>query len=305
MSILAVGSVAYDGIETPKGKVDRVLGGSATYITLASSYLTEPVRLVGTVGNDFADEDISFLKSRNVDLEGFKVDQNEKTFFWRGRYHDDFQGRDTLETQLNVIEKFDTTVPESYRDTDIVCLGNIDPTLQLEVLEQVNNPKLTVCDTMNLWIENTREQLDKLIGKVDALIINDEEAQQLTGEVNLVAAANKIRGMGPSIVIIKKGEHGALMFTDSGIFNAPAVPLSDISDPTGAGDSFLGGFSGWLSRTQDFSDENLRRAVIYGTAMASFCVEDFGPYRFKNLSQKDIIERYESLQKMNRIPDAE
>ncbi len=304
MSVLVVGSVAYDGIETPSGKVDRTLGGSATYISLASSYLTDAVRLVATVGKDFAQEDIDLFKRHGINLDGFKVDENERTFFWRGRYHEDLNTRDTLETQLNVIEKFDPVVPDSLKGSRYVCLGNLDPVIQKKVLDQMTTPQLSICDTMNFWIEGMNKELKETISKIDCLIINDSEARELTGENNLIEAADKIREMGPSILIIKKGEHGAMLFSDDGFFTAPALPLTEIKDPTGAGDSFLGGFAGWLSKTDDLSHANLRRAVIYGSVMASFCVEDFGPMRFDQLSPYKISERYDEFRKIAEIPSS-
>lgn len=305
MSILVVGSVAYDGIETPLGKTERTLGGSATYISLASSYFTSPVNLVGTVGRDFQDEDIELLKQHKIDLEGFKVDQNEKTFFWKGKYHQDMNFRDTLDTQLNVLEKFDPIIPDSYKKSRYVCLGNIEPSLQSKVLQQVTSPKLTILDTMNFWISGAKESLVEAISKVDVLIVNDEEARELSGEITLVNCAEKIRAMGPKILIIKKGEHGAQLYSDSGMFSAPAYPLEKIFDPTGAGDSFMGGFTGWLSRTDDLSEENIRRAVVMGSVMASFCVEKFGTQQLRELSLEIINERYEEFRKMSVIPTIE
>lgn len=302
MSILVVGSVAYDGIETPMGKTDRILGGSATYISLTSSFFTNPIRLVATVGKDFQQEDIDYLKSRTIDMEGFNVDESGRTFFWKGKYHDDFNNRDTLDTQLNVFEKFDPVIPDAYIGSRYICLGNIDPKLQRKVLDQVSTPDLVIMDTMNFWISGANEELKKTLKRVDVLIINDSEARQLTDEVNLIRAATAIRKMGPSILIIKKGENGAQLFSDDGVFSAPAYPLSEIYDPTGAGDSFLGGFAGWLAKTRDHSSENLRRAVIFGTVMASFCVEDFGPNRFRELSEYKINDRYEELLRLSHIP---
>lgn len=302
MSVLVVGSVAYDGIETPFGKVDRTLGGSATYISLASSYFTDPIKLVGVVGNDFNSTDIELLKNKKVDLEGLQIDNSGKTFFWAGKYHFDLNNRDTLDTQLNVFEKFDPVIPESYQDSKYVCLGNIAPGLQQKVLDQVSKPDLVVCDTMNFWIEGAKDQLKETLKKVDVLIINDSEARELAEEANLVKAADKIRKMGPGILIIKKGEHGAMLFTGSGIFSAPAFPIVDIYDPTGAGDTFLGGFVGWLAKSRDLSDVNMRRAVIYGSVMASYCVERFGTERLKTLSAVEINERYFDFQELSEIP---
>ncbi|MCH8568563.1 MAG: PfkB family carbohydrate kinase [Balneolales bacterium] len=302
MSILVVGSVAYDGIETPFGKTDRILGGSATYISLTSSYFFDKINLVGVVGNDFEDEDIQKLKDRGVNLEGLQQDESGKTFFWKGKYHFDLNNRDTLDTQLNVFEHFDPVIPESGKKAEIVCLGNIAPALQAKVLDQVEQPKQVIMDTMNFWIEGAREDLVEVLKRVDILIINDSEARELSGLPNLVKAADKIREMGPKTLIIKKGEHGALLFSAEGIFSAPAFPILDIFDPTGAGDTFLGGFAGWLARTHDFSDDNLRRAVIYGSAMASFCVEKFGPERLLNLSPAEIRDRYQEFRTLSLIP---
>ncbi len=304
MSVLVVGSVAYDGIETPAGKVDRTLGGSATHISLASSYLADDVRLLATVGKDFAQEDIDKFKNRGINLDGFNVDENERTFFWRGRYHDDLNTRDTLETQLNVIEKFDPVVPDSLKGSRYICLGNLDPISQKKVLDQVTTPQLSIGDTMNFWIEGMNKELKETIASLDILIVNDEEARQLSGKNNLVEAAEVIRNMGPSILIIKKGEHGAMLFTDDGFFTAPGLPLREIKDPTGAGDSFLGGFAGWLSKTDDHSFENLKRAVIYGSVMASFCVEDFGPQRFSDISSYAISDRYDKFREIASVPSS-
>lgn len=302
MSVLTVGSVAYDGIESPFGKVDRILGGSATYISLAASYFTNPVRLVGVVGNDFSDDDIGLLKSKNIDLDGLQIDKSGKTFFWQGRYHYDLNERDTLDTQLNVFEKFDPVIPETYKNSDYLSLGNIEPGLQRKVLDQVNSPKFTVMDTMNFWIEGARDSLVDTIKKVDMLVINDSESRELAEEPNLIKAAEKIMDLGPSHLIIKKGEHGALLFTDSGIFSVPAFPVIDIFDPTGAGDTFMGGLIGWIDYTDDLSDENLRRAVVFGSVMASYCVEKFGPEKLKSLTQDEIFERYKDFQQLSAIP---
>lgn len=302
MSVLVVGSIAYDGIEAPAGKVERTLGGSATYISIASSYFTQPVRLVGTVGRDFDDKDRRFLEEKGVDLEGFRVDENGLTFFWKGRYHEDINRRDTLETSLNVFEHFDPVIPEAYKGSRIVCLGNIDPALQLKVLDQVRQPKLTICDTMNFWITGAREALEETISRVDALIINDQEAMELTGESNVSRCAVKIREKGPKILIIKKGEHGAQLFSDQGMFSVPAYPLPAITDPTGAGDTFMGGFAGWLSWSDKINEENLRRAVVYGTVMAGYCVEKFGTERLAKLNRFEIDSRYDTLRKMSLIP---
>ena len=305
MSLLVVGSVAYDGIETPFGKKDRILGGSATYISLASSYFTEEINLVGVVGKDFSDDDIELLKSKNIDLEGLQVDKSGNTFFWKGKYHHDLNMRDTLDTQLNVFERFDPVIPDSYKDARFVALGNIEPSLQEKVLHQVNDPALVVMDTMNFWIEGTPDALKKTLKGVDLLVINDSEARELADEPNLIIAAQKVREMGPDSLIIKKGEHGALLFTGDEIFSAPAYPVIDIFDPTGAGDTFMGGLLGWLAYTDDLSPENMRRAVVMGSVMASFCVEEFGPDRLKNLTEEEIYDRYKQFRNLSVIPEIE
>ncbi len=303
MSLLVVGSVAYDGIETPFGSVDRILGGSATYISLTSSYFAPSVNLVGVVGKDFRDEEIEFLKSRKIDLTGLQVDNSGNTFFWKGKYHYDLNNRDTLDTQLNVFEHFNPVIPEDYKNARYVALGNIEPGLQSKVLEQINQPDFVVMDTMNFWIDGALESLKKTLKRVNLLVINDSEARELAGEPNLMKAAEIVLGMGPDALIIKKGEHGALLFTGNEIFSAPAYPVVDIFDPTGAGDSFLGGLLGWIAYTDDRSPENMRRAVIFGSVMASFCVEKFGPERFKTLTEKEIYERYRAFVSLSQIPE--
>lgn len=302
MSILIVGSVAYDGIETPFGKRDRILGGSATYLSITSSYFSKDVNLVGVVGNDFAESDIEILRSRGVNMDGLQIDTSGKTFFWAGRYHYDLNSRDTLDTQLNVFETFRPEIPAALRKADYLCLGNIAPSLQSLVLDQVDSPKLVICDTMNFWIEGAREDLLKTLSRVDVLIINDSEARELSGEPNLVKAAMAIHEMGPKTLIIKKGEHGALLFTGEEIFSAPAFPVLDIFDPTGAGDTFMGGFAGWLAKTDDLSPENMRRAVIYGSVMASFCVEKFGPERLLEITEDAMKLRYNAFKELSAIP---
>ncbi|MDZ7755588.1 PfkB family carbohydrate kinase [Rhodohalobacter sp.] len=303
MSLLVVGSVAYDGIETPFGKKDRILGGSATYISLAASYFANQINLVGVVGKDFADEDIELLKSKDIDLEGLQIDKSGNTFFWQGKYHYDLNNRDTLDTQLNVFEHFDPIIPDGYKDSKYVALGNIEPSLQEKVLDQVNNPDLVVMDTMNFWIEGTPDALKKTLKGVDLLVINDSEARELAEEPNLIKAADKVREMGPDSLIIKKGEHGALLFAGDEIFSAPAYPVIDIFDPTGAGDTFMGGLLGWLSYTDDLTPNNMRKAVIFGSVMASFCVEKFGPERLKDLTEKEIYDRYREFRQLSEIPE--
>lgn len=303
MSLLVVGSVAYDGIETPFGKTDRILGGSATYISLASSYFTEDIDLVGVVGKDFKDEDIELFKKKNIDLEGLQIDKSGNTFYWKGKYHHDLNMRDTLDTQLNVFEYFDPVIPDVYKDADFVALGNIEPSLQQKVLEQVTDPRLVVMDTMNFWIEGTPDALKETLKGVDLLVINDSEARELADEPNLITAAGKVREMGPDSLIIKKGEHGALLFTGDEIFSAPAYPVIDIFDPTGAGDTFMGGLLGWLAYTNDLTSRNMRRAVIMGSVMASFCVEKFGPERLKDLTESEIYSRYKEFRQLSVIPE--
>ncbi len=303
MSLLVVGSVAYDGIETPFGKKEKILGGSATYLSITSSFFSNEVNLVGVVGKDFAESDIQILKDKKINLTGLQIDRTGKTFFWQGKYHYDLNNRDTLDTQLNVFENFDPVIPEAYHDSKYVALGNIEPGLQEKVLDQIQNPKLVVMDTMNFWIEGTPEALEKTLKRVDMLVVNDSEARELTGEPNLIKAAGKIRGMGPDYLIIKKGEHGALLFTDSEIFAAPAYPVINIFDPTGAGDTFMGGLLGWLDYTDDLDAENLRRAVIFGSVMASFCVEKFGPEKIIELTEDQIYSRYKEFQQLSYIPE--
>lgn len=303
MSVLAVGSLAIDTIETPFGKADNVLGGSAVYIATTASYFAPPVRLVGVVGDDFAKQLISFLESHDVDVEGLQVVKNGRTFRWGGRYHYDMNVRDTLFTELNVFEHFDPLIPDSYRKTAYVCLGNIDPVLQEHVLKQIERPRLVVGDTMNFWIERKRPELVRTLGLMDVLVINDSEARLLAQEPNLIKAARKIRGMGPKILIVKKGEHGALLVTERTAFSVPAYPLENINDPTGAGDAFAGGFVGWIARTDDISEENLKRAVVYGSVMASFCVERFGVERFKDLTMLEIKDRFYAFRELSRFEE--
>lgn len=301
MSVLVVGSVALDSVETPFGSVKNALGGAATYISAAASYFTAPIRLVGIVGGDFPKGGIEFLESRNVDLEGLEVVTDGKTFHWAGKYHYDLNNRDTLATELNVFESFDPKIPEKYRHSTYVCLGNIDPVLQRRVLEQIEKPRLVICDTMNFWIEGKNAELRETLKRTDVIILNDSEARLLSKEPNLVKAARTIRAMGPQIVIIKKGEHGALLITERTFFSAPAYPMEDIFDPTGAGDSFAGGFVGWIAKTDDFSDENLKRAVIYGSTMASFCVEKFSVDGLRTLSHLQIQDRFRAFRELSRF----
>lgn len=302
VSILAVGTVALDAIETPFGKADDVLGGSAVYISLAARYFASPVRLMGVVGGDFPERYMRTLQESGVDLTGLDVDPEGATFAWKGRYHYDLNERDTLATHLNVLESFEPVVPATHRDTRIVCLGNLDPSIQRTVLSQMDAPGFVICDTMNYWIEHTPESLRETLRVVDCLVINDSEARELADEPNLVRAARSIREMGPEVLIIKKGEHGALLFVDDVIFSAPAYPLEDIQDPTGAGDTFMGGFAGALAGQRDVDASALKRAVIYGSAMASFVVEAFGPDRLLALTEVDIRRRLDAFRELSTIP---
>ncbi|MEI6846535.1 MAG: PfkB family carbohydrate kinase [Chlorobiaceae bacterium] len=303
MSILIVGSLAFDDIETPFGRSDNTLGGSSTYIALSSSYFADKVQMIGVVGSDFEDKHFKLLHSRNIDTKGIQKIENGKTFRWAGRYHYDMNTRDTLDTQLNVFADFDPVVPHQYRNAEYVCLGNIDPELQLKVLDQINKPKMVILDTMNFWIEGKPAELKKTLERIDVFIINDSEARILSNDPNLVRSARIIRNMGPKTLIIKKGEHGALLFTDSGIFAAPAYPLESIYDPTGAGDTFAGGFIGHLSRCSSINDIELRKAVLYGSAMASFCVEKFGTEKIAALDLLEIEDRFQSFLDLSRITD--
>lgn len=303
MSILVVGSLAFDDIETPFGRSDNTLGGSSTYIALSSSYFSDEIKLVGVVGNDFVDDHFRLLHNSGIDTKGIQVIENGKTFRWSGRYHYDMNTRDTLDTQLNVFADFDPHIPAQYRESKYVCLGNIDPELQMKVLDQVSDPELVILDTMNFWIEGKPEELKKTLERVDIFILNDSEARLLSGDPNLVKSARIIRNMGPETLIIKKGEHGALLFTDNGIFAAPAYPLESIYDPTGAGDTFAGGFLGHLARTGEINDTELRKAVLYGSAMASFCVEKFGTEKLANLELLEIEDRYQSFLDLSKIEE--
>ena len=300
MSLLTVGSVAFDALETPFGKTDKIIGGAATYITLSASYFTKENNLVAVVGDDFPSEMIADLNQHGVNTEGLQIRKGEKTFFWSGKYHDDMNTRDTVEVQLNVMENFDPIIPESYQQCDYLMLGNTAPAIQRMVIERMHNrPKLVVLDTMNLWIEIAHPDLMTLLPMVDVLVVNDEEARQLSRESALVKAAAKIREMGPKTVIIKKGEHGALLFHEGEVFFAPALPLESVFDPTGAGDTFAGGFIGHIAQSDDISFENMKRAIIYGSAMASFCVEKFGAERIMNLTQEEIKDRVQQFVKLS------
>ncbi|MCD6018559.1 MAG: ydjH [Bacteroidetes bacterium] len=296
MSLLVVGTVAFDAIETPFGKTDKIVGGAASYIALASSYFTNKINLVSVVGDDFPQDFMNTLKGQGVNLEGLQIKQGEKSFFWSGRYHNDMNSRDTLDTQLNVLAEFDPIVPEAYKNCDFLMLGNLMPAVQQKVLSQLSKrPKLIVLDTMNFWMDIAMPELLETLKGIDVLTINDSEARQLSGEYSLVKAAQKILAMGPKVLVIKKGEHGALLFNKEEVFFAPALPLEDVFDPTGAGDSFAGGFIGYLAKTKDVSFENMKRAIIFGSAMASFTVEKFGTERLIGLSQKDVDDRVQEF----------
>ncbi len=305
MGLLVVGSLGLDDVTTPFDKVTNALGGSATYISLSSSYFSGPINLVGVVGEDFPEQYINLLESHNIDLDGLQIVKGGKTFRWAGKYHYDLNVRDTLLTELNVFQDFDPVIPEKYKKSKFICLGNIDPTLQLKVLEQLDNPQFVVCDTMNYWIEGKLDDLMKVLKRANVLIINDSEARLLANEPNLIKAAKKIREMGPEILIIKKGEHGALLFTEDIVFSAPAYPMEMIYDPTGAGDSFAGGFIGYLFKTQDLNPENIKCAVIYGSAMASFCVEKFSTKGLEDLEYLRVQDRYREFMNLSRFDEKE
>ncbi len=303
MGLLVVGSLGLDTVETPFDKVENALGGSATYISLAASYFSGPIYLMGVVGEDFPQKYIHLLENHSVDLEGLQIVNGGKTFRWSGKYHYDLNVRDTLLTELNVFEQFNPEVPDKYKKSKFVCLGNIDPALQIKVLDQMEGPHFVVGDTMNYWIEGRKEKLMELLKRVNVLIINDSEARLLAKEPNLIKAWKHIREMGPEILIIKKGEHGALLFTDETIFSAPAYPMEMIYDPTGAGDSFAGGFIGYLHKTQDLSTENMKRAVVYGSAMASFCVEKFSTKGLEGLEYFRVQDRFREFLNLSRVDE--
>ncbi|MFO0478080.1 MAG: PfkB family carbohydrate kinase [Bacteroidota bacterium] len=296
MSLLIVGTVAFDAIETPFGKTDKIVGGAASYIALASSYFHKDIGIVSVVGDDFPIEFLDVLQRHGTDISGLQIKKGEKSFFWSGRYHNDMNSRDTLETQLNVLENFDPIIPNKFKEVDFLMLGNLMPVVQQRVLNQLTKrPKLIVLDTMNFWMDVAMEELLKTLKEIDLLTINDSEARQLSGEHSLVKAAQKILNMGPKILVIKKGEHGALLFNKKEVFFAPALPLEDVFDPTGAGDSFAGGFIGYLAKTGDISFENMKRAIIFGSAMASFTVEKFGTERLISLSDQDVNNRVQEF----------
>ena len=292
MSLIVVGTMAFDAIETPFGKSDKIVGGAATYIAWSASNFTKPVYQVSVVGGDFPQEELDALQERGVNLEGVQIKKDEKSFFWSGKYHLDMNTRDTLDTQLNVLANFDPVLPAAYKDAEFLMLGNLVPAIQMNVIQQLNRkPRLTVMDTMNFWRDTAMDDLKAVLKHVDVLLVNDSEARQLSGEYSLVKAARAIMNMGPTYLVIKKGEHGALLFHDGKVFFAPALPLEDVFDPTGAGDTFAGGFIGYLTQTKDISFDNMKNAIIVGSAMASFCVEKFGTLRLKEITRQDIDDR--------------
>ncbi len=302
MSLLTVGTVAFDTIETPYGVAEKVVGGSCTYVSMAASYFTKQINLCAVIGDDFPQSELDYLSSNGVNLEGLEIKKGEKSFFWHGRYHKDMNGRDTLETQLNVLEQFNPVLPESYKASEYVMLGNLTPSVQMAVLSQMTKrPKLIALDTMNFWMDIMMKPLLKVIKKVHVLIINDEEARQLSGERSLRRAATKILTLGPKFLIIKKGEHGAMLFHKDEVFYVPALPLEEVFDPTGAGDTFAGGFMGYIASTGKPNFENMKRAVIYGSALASFCVEKFSTEGLKNLTDEEIKGRVALFTKMVKV----
>jgi len=299
MSLVVVGTMAYDAIETPFGKTDKILGGAATFIALASAYLYDEVKAISVVGNDFDPNYIKMLEDRGISLEGVQIIPDQKSFFWSGRYHHDLNSRDTIITELNVLADFDPKVPDSYQDCEYLMLGNLTPAVQKSVIERLNKrPACIAMDTMNFWIESSLDTLKETLKMIDVLIINDEEARQLSQEYSLKKASQVIMGMGPEFLVIKKGEHGALLFHKNEVFSAPGLPLDEVFDPTGAGDTFAGGFMGYLARNGEISFQNMKRAVIYGSSLASFCVEKFGTERLQNLSKEEIDSRVRQFVKL-------
>jgi len=298
--LVIVGTVAFDAIETPFGKTDKILGGAATYIGLSSAQFDIDPAIVSVVGGDFLQSDIQLLESKGINTQGLEVVKEGKTFFWSGKYHNDMNSRDTLATELNVLETFTPVVPDSYKDAQVVMLGNLHPMVQMSVIEQMHDPKMVVLDTMNFWMDIALDDLKKVISKVDVITINDEEARQLSGAYSLVNASKIIMEMGPKYVVIKKGEHGALIFHEDEMFFAPAMPLAEVFDPTGAGDTFAGGFTGYLAKTGDYSFESMKRAIIYGSCLASFCVEKFGTQRREHLTQKEIDSRLHKFKSLTQ-----
>lgn len=300
--LLIVGTVAFDAIETPFGKTDKILGGAATYIGLSASFFNVKSAIVSVVGDDFPQEYLDLLTNKKIDISGIEVVKDGKTFFWSGKYHNDLNSRDTLETQLNVLADFNPIVPQDYKDAEVVMLGNLHPIVQSSVLNQMTTkPKLIVLDTMNFWMDCALPELMDVIKRVDVITINDEEARQLSGEYSLVKAAEKIHTMGPKFVVIKKGEHGALLFEGKNVFFAPALPLEEVFDPTGAGDTFAGGFSGFIAQSENVSFDNMKNAIIYGSNLASFCVEKFGTERMENLEKEEVISRLQQFKALTQF----
>ncbi len=300
--LLIVGTVAFDAIETPFGKTDKILGGAGTYIGLSASFFKLQSAIVSVVGDDFPQEYLDLLTERNIDISGLEIVDGGKTFFWSGRYHNDLNTRDTLDTQLNVLADFQPKVPETYRNADVVMLGNLHPLVQSSVLDQIEaKPKLVVLDTMNFWMDCALPELLDVMKRVDVITINDEEARQLSGEYSLVKAAAKIHAMGPEYVVIKKGEHGALLFHENSVFFAPALPLEEVFDPTGAGDTFAGGFAGFITQSENVSFENMKKAIIYGSNLASFCVEKFGTERMVDLDKDEVLSRLKQFKSLTQF----
>ena len=302
MSLLTVGTVAFDDIQTPFGHAKKVVGGACTYISIAASYFTKDINLVAVIGDDFPKRELAYLEKRGVNLDGLEIKKGEKSFFWAGRYHDNMNGRDTLDTQLNVLADFNPILPDSYKNSEFIMLGNLSPQVQMQVLDQLTSkPKLVVLDTMNFWMDIALEDLKKVIARVDVLTINDEEARQLSGEFSLLKAAAKIQEMGPKYLIIKKGEHGAMLFGEGQLFSCPALLLPQVTDPTGAGDTFAGGFIGYLAKSGDISFKNMKKAIVYGSAMASFCVEEFSIKALKKLKNSEIQGRVKQFAAMTKF----
>ncbi|GEL10182.1 Sugar or nucleoside kinase, ribokinase family [Flavobacterium glycines] len=300
--LLIVGTVAFDAIETPFGKTDKILGGAGTYIGLSAAFFKLQSAIVSVVGDDFPQEYIDLLTDRNIDVSGLEVVKGGKTFFWSGRYHNDLNSRDTLDTQLNVLADFEPKVPENFKNADVVMLGNLHPLVQSGVLDQLESkPKLVVLDTMNFWMDCALPELLDVIKRVDVITVNDEEARQLSGEYSLVKAAAKIQAMGPEYVVIKKGEHGALLFHGNNVFFAPALPLEEVFDPTGAGDTFAGGFAGFITQSENVSFENMKNAIIYGSNLASFCVEKFGTERMVDLKKEEVVSRLKQFKSLTQF----
>ena len=300
--LLIVGTVAFDAIETPFGKTDKILGGAATYISLSASHFNVQSAVVSVVGEDFPQEYLNLLSDKNIDISGVEIVKGGKTFFWSGKYHNDLNSRDTLDTQLNVLADFNPVVPENFKDAKVVMLGNLHPNIQIGVLDQMTSkPDLVVLDTMNFWMDCALEELKQVMKRVDVITINDEEARQLSGEYSLVKAAQRIHEMGPKYVVIKKGEHGAMLFHSGQIFYAPALPLEEVFDPTGAGDTFAGGFSGYIAQSNDITFENMKNAIIYGSNLASFCVEKFGTERMENLQRNEVNARLQEFKNLTHF----